>query len=383
MLSRLMNWRFWMVIIAIAIVAYSIVFSNRLAKTIADEEYKRIKNYAAAIESASKASLQQDISFQLDIMTSNNTIPVILTDSKNTIIDHRNVNAKGDSNAADKISTKELQEKIVEFKKLHTPIVIESQPSQFVYYGESVVLHQLRYFPYILFAVIAVFLSVVFIAYNNANRSMQNRLWVGMSKETAHQLGTPLMSLMGWLEILKGNGQEAVADEMEKDVSRLQLIADRFGKIGSTPQLTLNDVQHHIQNMVSYMKRRSAKNISMEVKSNSDQPVMVMMNGPLFDWVIENLIRNSLDAMESNGTILIDIRNEPTRVTIDFTDTGKGMTKNQYQKVFKPGYTTKQRGWGLGLSLAKRIITKYHHGEIFVAKSELGVGTTFRIILRR
>ncbi len=384
MLTNLTNWRFWMVLAALGIVGYSIFFTNRLAKNIAIEEGIRIKNYAKALESASQPGLMQDISFEIEIISTNKSIPVILTDSKDQVIDHFNLgNGKLDSLQQTKLTKEQVAVYVAEYKKLHPPVVIALADPQFVYYGESTVLQQLRYFPYVLLGIMAVFLGIVIIAFNNANKSLQNRLWVGMSKETAHQLGTPLMSMVGWLEVLKESGQKDVANEMQKDVDRLQLIADRFSKIGSKPQLTEDNILLRLQNMVEYMRRRSAKNISIHLKDNGLTNVPIAINGPLFDWVIENLLRNSLDAMQNTGSVLVEIINHPTKVQIDITDNGKGIPAKEFKKVFKPGFTTKQRGWGLGLSLAKRIITKYHHGQIFVLKSEPNIATTFRIILDR
>jgi nitrogen-specific signal transduction histidine kinase len=384
-LNQIFSWRFLMVIIAFGIVAYSIYFTNRLAANISTEETHRIKTYAMAIESISRTDAgEQDMSFQLEMISENKSIPVILTDSQLNVIDSRNLSvAKNDSMAEPKLPDAKVKELIQEFKNLHAPIRVELPQPQFVYYGESTVLKQLKYFPYFLFAIILIFITIVFIAYNSANKSLQNRVWVGMSKETAHQLGTPLMSMVGWLEYLRGNGQEMIADEMQKDVDRLQLIADRFSKIGSTPQLDEQDILLRLQNVVEYMRRRSSKKVVITLNANGETEVPIMLNGPLFDWVIENLIRNSLDAMNGEGKIHVELVNKPAEVIIQVTDTGKGIPQNQMKKVFRPGFTTKKRGWGLGLSLAKRIVTKYHHGHIMVTKSEPNVATTFTIILDR
>ena len=371
-------------LIAISIVGYGIYFTNQLAKDISIEETNRIKNYASAIESISSPNSSADISFQTDIITSNKNIPVIMTNDKGEVIDYANlVSNQNKTQAEEKIPDEKLKQKIAEFKLLHQPIKIEGQNPNYVYYGESHILQQLRYFPFILFGIIAIFILIVFIAYNSANKSIQNRVWVGMSKETAHQLGTPLMSMIGWLEYLRNTGQEKVADEMEKDVDRLKLIADRFSKIGSTPQLEEEDIVLRLQSVVEYMRRRSSAKVNITLDTKGETDVPIMLNGPLFDWVIENLIRNSLDAMNGEGSIHVCLANKPAEVIIDVTDTGKGIPASQMKKVFKPGFTTKKRGWGLGLSLAKRIVSKYHHGSIEVLKSEPNVATTFRIILKR
>jgi signal transduction histidine kinase len=383
-LTQLFNWRFLMVLIALSIVGYGIYFTNALAKNIAIEETNRIKTYAAAVESVSLSAPTADINFQLDMIASNKSIPIILTDGQGKILDSRClVKSKNDSIEEAQLSTEKLNEYLTTFKKLHQPIKVALPNPQFVYYGESEVLRKLRFFPIVLFGIIAVFMIIVLIAYNSANQSLQNRVWVGMSKETAHQLGTPLMSMIGWLEYLRNTGQEMVANEMEKDVDRLKLIADRFSKIGSTPQLEEEDILIRLENVVAYMQRRSPKKVIITLDKNGETDVPIMLNGPLFDWVIENLIRNSLDAMQDEGTIHVALVNKPAEVVIDVTDSGKGMPASQMKKVFRPGFTTKKRGWGLGLSLAKRIVTKYHHGHITVLKSEINVGTTFRIILDR
>jgi signal transduction histidine kinase len=373
-MSSILNWRMVMVICAMAIVTMSVLFINKLSTRIAIEESNRIKHYGLAIETLTRnLSDNTDANLATTIIRDNTTIPVILTDEKGNINDTLNVNAK---------SKEDLQEQLQTYKLLHKPIVVELENKQFVYFGESKILHQLHYFPYLLFAIIFVFIIVVFYAYRSSSNALQNRVWVGMSKETAHQLGTPLMSLVGWVEHLKASENSNIAIEMEKDIDRLQLVADRFSKIGSVPQLEQENIIIRLTNIMDYMRKRSPKNVTINLITKDDD-VPIMLNGPLFDWVIENLIRNALDAMEGKGQIKIEVINLPAEVIVELSDTGKGMLPNQFKKVFKPGFTTKKRGWGLGLSLAKRIINKYHHGNIIVAKSEVGVGTMFRITLKR
>ncbi len=371
-----------MLLIAFGIMAYSVYFIQNLAKDIKQQEADRVKNYALAIESISTSKPDADVSFQLMLIENNKenkSIPVILADSKGNVIDHINVLSKKDSTYnIDDV----LKNKLILFKKINEPIKIATLDPQYMYFGQSNVLQQLSYFPYVLFAIIILFFAIVFIAYNSANKSLQNRVWVGMSKETAHQLGTPLMSMVGWLEYLRSNGQTMVADEMDKDVERLKLIAERFSKIGSKPDLVEENLAARLENVIDYMQRRCPKQVKI-IYNNTNNDIPIMLNGPLFDWVIENLIRNSLDAMAGKGNITITVQNKPAEVIIDVADNGKGMPKNVANKVFKPGFTTKQRGWGLGLSLAKRIVTKYHHGHINVLKSAPNEGTTFRIILDR
>jgi signal transduction histidine kinase len=232
--------------------------------------------------------------------------------------------------------------------------------------------------------IVALFIFITLFAVTSRNKSTQNQVWAGMAKETAHQLGTPISSLQGWVEMLKENkANEAITDEMEKDVDRLKLISDRFGKIGSTPKLEEKNIVTQVENMVTYIKRRSSDKVTFQLTSMEKPVVPAMISGPLFDWVIENLLKNALDATEGAGLIKIKIKDDAVQVIIDITDTGKGISKKNISKVFKPGFTTKKRGWGLGLSLSKRIIEQYHKGEIFVKASEPGKGTTFRIILKK
>ncbi|MFM2385789.1 MAG: hypothetical protein RL660_546 [Bacteroidota bacterium] len=374
-IGKILNWRLWVAIAALAIVAASIFFIYKLSDQIAIEEAKRIQHYSLAIEHMARSlgTDGSDINLASTIASDNTTIPVILADSAGNIAQSMNVELG---------TPDQLQAELKKYAAMHKPIIVDLDPRQYVYYGESNILKQLRYFPLVLFGIIALFFIVVWYAYASASRAIQNKVWVGMSKETAHQLGTPLMSLLGWVEYLKSTEQANVADEMQKDVDRLQLVADRFSKIGSVPQLQVEDVIARIQNVASYMQVRSPKHVAISVEYSVDT-APILINGPLFDWVIENLIRNALDALEGKGSIKIHIDNRPVEVVILVSDTGKGMTKAVAEKVFKPGYSTKARGWGLGLSLAKRIIRTYHHGSIEVASSAVGVGTTFRIVLRR
>jgi signal transduction histidine kinase len=273
---------------------------------------------------------------------------------------------------------------LLKYKALHKPIVVDyGTGKNIVYYGESYLLTQLRYFPYVQLAIIVIFLIVVLVALNTAHRSLQNQVWVGLSKETAHQLGTPLSSIEAWLELLRDNEEnnEAVT-EMQKDLDRLKLVADRFSKVGSAPQLEEENLVNRLQGIVEYMQKRSPKKINISLHTRETE-VPVNVSGPLLDWVMENLIRNALDAMHGQGKIDVTITNSPQQVWIDVQDTGKGIPSHQLKDVFNPGFTTKKRGWGLGLSLARRIIVNYHNGSIFVKSSEVGKGTTFRIVLRR
>ena len=343
------------------------------------EEKKGVQELAEGIKTLYTAPPSQDLSFILSFIAQNTTIPLIRAHAGDTILDFKNLDTSRITHVQPF-----LQQKLADFKKLHPPMIVDyGTGKEYIYYGESYLLTQLRYFPYVQMTIIFLFLAVVLIALGAAHRSIQNQVWVGLSKETAHQLGTPLSSIAGWLELLKDhepNG-EAVR-EMEKDLARLQLVADRFSKVGSTPKLEMENLVVRLRAMVEYMQKRAPNKVAITLATNEDD-IPIALSGPLFDWVVENLIRNALDAMDGKGSIKVQVHNMPTQVTIDITDTGKGIARHQVRKVFNPGFTTKKRGWGLGLSLAKRIVDRYHRGSLFVKQSEVGRGTTFRIILRR
>ncbi len=377
-----LNWKTYSLALAVIIVGLAVYYFNRLAKDIAKDERKKIELLAESFQSiAAKpvSSACNDVTFETKVVEKINSVPLILTDEQGNIIGNNNIDT-----VAIARDTAYLPRKLDEYKLLHAPIVLQMPfGNQYIYYGESLTLQRLKIYPLVLIGIIVVFIFITIVSISNAQRSLQNQVWVGMSKETAHQIGTPLSSIVAWMELLKENeANREWVTEMEKDVSRLQLIADRFSKIGSMPDLEPENIIPRFIYMADYMQRRAPKNVQIHLQYNEDE-IEVLLNGPLFDWVIENLIRNALDAMEGRGEISINIHNQPRLVTIDICDTGKGIAKNNFKKVFSPGFSTKQRGWGLGLSLAKRIIEKYHHGNIFVKNSEQGKGTTFRIILRR
>jgi len=377
------NWRSLLALIAIAIVTGTVFYSNHLAKKIAAEEKIKIEQW---VEASKEVANLNDTSLNLAIrvLTENSKdIPMILVTENDSIMDHRNL---------DSVSIVRekgyLAEKLAEFKKLNAPIEwinpFDSTQTNRVFYGESELLKQVKYYPIVQLIIVALFIIITLIAITTRNKSTQNQVWAGMAKETAHQLGTPLTSLQGWVEMLKDTpGMEKVVPEMSKDVDRLKLVSDRFGKIGSTPQLELMDIMVQVEQMVSYIKRRSPESVSFHINTNGESEIKAMINGHLFDWVIENLLKNGLDALEGKGSLTINLKNETTQVIVDVTDTGKGISKKNISKVFKPGFTTKKRGWGLGLTLCKRIIEQYHKGELFVKQSEPDKGTTFRIVLRK
>jgi len=383
MFTQLFNWRTALGIFAIAIVSGTIFYSNYLAKKIAHDEREKVDVWVQSLKTRAVTTDQSSLDLT-NIITSHNTdIPIIETDEMD------NPSGEGlnlDSNAI-KNDTGYLRQTVQEFKQLHEELRIEISKDPLImnkyYYGDSKLLKEVRYYPLIQLFIVALFILITLITISTRNKSTQNQVWAGMAKETAHQLGTPLSSLQGWIELLKEkDGNEKIIHEMAKDVNRLKLVSERFGKIGSTPQLEEMNLVTQIENMVAYIKRRAPEKVNFNL-TKAENEVTGMINGPLFDWVIENLLKNALDAMEGKGNINVIIKNEVAQIIIDITDTGKGISKQHFNKVFKPGFTTKKRGWGLGLSLSKRIIEHYHKGELFVKSSEPGKGTTFRIVLRK
>ena len=376
-IRQFFNWRSFLVLMALLIVAASLFYTSQLASKLAIEERKKVALFAEGIQSIATAQNGEELSFVTNIITQDSTIPRIITDEKGLIQDIRAIDTSGVSNVP-----QFLNNKIAEYKKINPPIVINySYGNVFIYYGESYLLTRLRYFPYAQLAIIALFLVVVVISISSANRSIQNQVWVGLSKETAHQLGTPISAIEGWMELLREElPNNDYVSEMQKDVDRLKLVADRFGKVGSEPQLQIENLVPRLAEMVAYMQKRAPHKVIISFES-SEPIIEANISGPIFDWVIENLIRNSLDAMEGAGSIVLNIQNRESKVFIDISDNGKGIPKHLIKKVFNPGFTTKKRGWGLGLSLSKRIIQQYHHGNLFVKNSELHTGSTFRIVL--
>lgn len=384
MFSNFFNWRSALALIAIAIVTGTIFYSNYLAKKIAADERKKVSVWAESLKTRASTLDESALSLTTKIANENKDIPIIETDEKDN---PSGATLNLDTNRIKKESNY-IQIKLAEFKKENPAIEVEiSKDPLFVnkyYYGDSDLLKEVRYYPIIQLVIVALFVIIALVTVSVRNKSTQNQVWAGMAKETAHQLGTPISSLQGWVEMLKDNPvNEKIGVEIEKDVDRLKLVSDRFGKIGSIPQLEEKNIVQQVENMVDYIKRRSTDKVSFSINSQNDYDISVMINAPLFDWVIENLLKNALDAMDGKGSIVVDIKNEITQTIIEVTDSGKGILKSNVNKVFKPGFTTKKRGWGLGLSLSKRIIEHYHKGELFVKNSEVGKGTTFRIILKK
>jgi two-component sensor histidine kinase len=366
------------IVIAIAIVLVSTLFTNRLAKSLAAEEQKKVVIWAEATHQLLLADESTDIYFISTIIEGSTSIPMIIADAKDSMLFSRNITEP-------KTDIHEFYKKEVSRLKTKRPAIELKLDNtvQYLYYDDSLFLKQLYYFPYIQLGVIIVFLLVAFFAFSGTKKAEQNQVWVGLSKETAHQLGTPISSLLAWVDLLKMRHEEdKLIGEMEKDVNRLRIIAERFSKIGSKPDLQLVSLNETLHNAVQYMTNRSSQKVSIQCHFPEKTPIFIKLNVPLFEWVIENLCKNAIDAMDGIGRIDIKVQHKNDDVFIDVKDTGKGMDRRKFKVVFTPGFTTKKRGWGLGLSLAKRIIEEYHGGKIYVKQSDLNLGTVFRIELK-
>lgn len=370
--------KFSFIAVAMIIVVVSTFFTNQLARALSVEERKKIETLAEATKQLISATPKTDLNFILKILSDNTTIPIILVDENGTIYEYRNLDVPK-TNADDF-----LKKKVALFKSKNKPVTINfaDGTKQFILYDDSTLLKQLYVFPYVQFGVIIVFILISYFAFSSTKRAEQDRVWVGLSKETAHQLGTPISSLLAWTELLKSRyGDQKLITDMEKDVNRLKVIADRFSKVGSKPSLKPVQLYNTLENAINYIRNRTSNKVAINLKFSMDQTIETPLNVPLFEWVIENLCKNAIDAMNGSGRIDVSVNKTDSEFIIDVKDTGKGMERKMYKTVFSPGFTTKERGWGLGLSLAKRIIEEYHQGKIFVKQSEVSIGTTFRIIL--
>lgn len=364
------------VIISIAAAIVSLVLSNRLAKELSDDEQKRLEIWAMATENLVVKGEQADLDLILKILQSNSTIPVILFDENSGEVQSHNIALPKEN------EHNFLLKKMREFRERHEPIRL-GELNQLLYYDDSYRLKQLRVYPFIQLFVIFLFMGLAFFALNRSRRAEQNQLWVGLSKETAHQLGTPISSLAAWIAYLKLKEVDPLLlTEIEKDISRLEMIAERFSKIGSVPDRQATDLRDVINKTVKYLEKRVSTKVTFSLQL-PDHRVIVLLNKPLFGWVIENLAKNAVDAMNGEGVVTIAVVEKSKRLWLDISDTGKGIPKSKWKKIFSPGYTTKERGWGLGLSLVKRIVEIHHGWKIGVLNSELGKGTTFRIDLKR
>ena len=384
---------------ALAIIFFLLV-SNSLVKELAQQERERMDIWASATQRLAKANVDSDFDFLLAIISQNNSIPVLVADEYYNILDFRNFDLP-DSEDADKQTFDQLSDRNRKWLRDRLLNAGKGQPLdrlsktdphfirveiqynafQYIYYEDSVLLRRLSMYPYIQLGVMIILALIVYLAVVYTKKAEQNRVWAGLSKETAHQLGTPISSLMAWNEYLHASGTPSeVTDEIDKDVKRLSTIADRFSKIGSRPELQLEYVNEVAERALQYMRSRISKKVHFELRLDNDDHG-VLISAPLFEWVMENLTKNAVDAMDGEGTITIRTGAEKDRVWIEVSDTGKGIARKNFKNVFSPGYTTKKRGWGLGLTLVKRIIEDYHGGRIYVKDSELGKGTTFRIEL--
>ncbi len=372
------HWKIFLFLFAILIGVGSLFYTQNLVKNLKDEERKKVEMWAEATRLINSADSTQNIEFLLSIIENNNTVPVILTDGNDNILAARNF---------DVLRTDEpgfMKANLQRIKSTNEPITIDLGHGNVnrIYYKDSIILTQLIYYPYVQLGLIIMFIVVSYIALSTSRKAEQNRVWVGMSKETAHQLGTPTTSLAGWIEVIQNKYPDIPTKELALDIKRLEKVTERFSKIGAKPSLTKENVVTLIQNSIDYLKSRSSSKVLFVPTFSPDEDISAPVNPALFEWVIENVCKNAIDAMEGNGEITIRVSEADKHVIIDISDTGKGIPKSAQKKIFSAGFTTKERGWGLGLSLAKRIIEEYHDGKIFVKSSEIGKGSVIRIMMK-
>ena len=392
--TRKSQWKWYLAAIGVLIVVLSLWYTKRLADQLAIREKQQVEQYLAAQRLLGKAETDPnnffncDVSFPLKVVQDNTTVPILLVSESGKIDGYVNVGEDSlgniDPAVLEKIHTRMVAE------KADTLIISPTEGvKQIVMYSKSRLLGMLEWYPYIQLLLITAFVAFGYLGFSTARRAEQNQVWLGMAKETAHQLGTPITAILGWIETLRAVNEDRednqeMLDELSKDVSRLELVADRFSKIGATPELSPVNLYDELESCRAYMQRRAPRKVLFHFPNPMDsEPLIVFLNPPLFDWVVENLLRNAIDAMEEGkGSITAQVYREGNWACIDISDTGKGIPASKFNTVFKPGYSTKTRGWGLGLSLSKRIIVEYHKGKIFVKKSEVGKGTTFTLKLR-
>ncbi len=385
MFSSYLNWKNALALFAIVIVTGTIFYSNYLTKKIAADERKKVRVWAESLKTKSTTNDPAALNLTNIITNENTDIPIIETDESDRPTGNY-LNLDPEKIKKDSLY---LTEKVREYRNQHNSIKVDISSDPVIYnkyyYGDSKLLNEVGYYPLVQLLIVSLFILITLILISTSNRSTQNQVWAGMAKEAAHQLGTPISSLEGWVEMLKQDHQEdnKIIKEIGKDVDRLKLVTDRFGKIGSIPMLEQTPLMPQLEHMIDYIKKRSSDKVQFRFNAISQTNLMVPINIPLFDWVIENLLKNALDAMEGKGLINITVEQEKESVKIDIHDNGKGIPKKDWNKIFKPGFTTKKRGWGLGLSLSKRIIEQYHKGQLFVRSSELGKGTCIRIVLKK
>ncbi|HKK60870.1 MAG TPA: HAMP domain-containing sensor histidine kinase [Salinivirga sp.] len=367
--------------LAILISILSLGYSNFLVEKLSEQERKRVELFAEATRRfAQTDNMNEDLTFVSEVITRNDNIPVILTNENDSIISHKNLNERK------AVNPEYLKRRLSQMKEKHDPVIIDilnGKIERRVYYDDSTLLSMLFWFPFVQIGIFGLFILMAYMAFSASRRAEQNQVWVGMSKETAHQLGTPISSLIAWVELMKAEQKcHEYADEMQADLSRLETIVERFSKVGARPVLKPTDIDQVLANSVAYMKRRASTQIEINYIKNESDSNIVPLNKALFSWVIENVIKNAIDAIERKGTIKISVVHDKKHLNVDIEDTGKGISRTKFKRIFQPGITTKQRGWGLGLSLSKRIINDYHKGNIFVKWSEPGKGTIIRIELK-
>lgn len=378
---RKVRWKFFLFIIAALIGISSLMYTNKLVRELSIEERTKVENWAEATRRIGLPETENnELVFLLKILQGNTTVPVIVTSAEGQILHHRNLDSLRASDST------YLYRQLEKMKEGYDPIRINLEPYgdyQMIYYAKSTLLTRLTYYPYVQLAVIMLFIVVAYLAFSSSRKAEQNQVWVGLSKETAHQLGTPISSLMAWHEMLKlKNVDKDLQEEFEKDLTRLEKIAERFSKIGSKPKLKQENIIHVLHNSLNYIKSRSSDKIKVTFQPPEDK-IYLPLNAELFEWVVENICKNGIDAMNGSGQIEVSLRDNTQVLYVDIEDSGKGIPKNKFKTIFKPGYTTKERGWGLGLSLTKRIIEEYHDGKVFVHYSEIGKGTKIRIVLKK
>src|SRR5574344_12436 len=375
------KWKYILLFVAVIIAGLSSWYTGKLVEDLSLEERKRIELWAEATQEMINANPESDLNVvAFNVIESNESIPVIIVDKNDNIISYRNLDTM---KMQDSLYEKKILEDFKNNDNDEFYIKIENDTVNTVYYSNSKILDQVYYFPYLQLGIILLFIVFAYLLFSISRRAEQNHIWLGMSKETAHQLGTPISSLMAWVEILKNDKyNEELTTEVEKDIKRLEKISSRFSKIGSKPKLDVENIVTIISDVISYISPRISKGINITFEKDKST-ILAPINEDLCERVIENLCKNGADAIKDIGTISIKISENKKNILIDITDSGKGIAKSKFRMIFKPGYTTKKRGWGLGLSLAKRIIEQYHNGKIFVKNSKIGIGTTFRIILKK
>lgn len=380
--SNKQKWKLFLLVFGFLIGITSLLYTNTLVEDLENEERKNVQLWADGMKRLGNMDSDGgDISIILEVIKKNETVPMIVVDEFDEILFVKNIDSLKQND------TTYLRQQLEEMKLQKPPIInhLTEEIKQYVYYKDSILLTRLFYYPYIQLAIILIFILIAYYAFNSTRKAEQDHVWLGMSKETAHQLGTPITSLMAWVELLKDNEHVdgSLTDEIQKDVTRLEMIADRFSKIGSEPKLHEINISEQIRKSIEYIKLRVSDKVVFTDNLQDYKEFSFFINPPLFDWVIENIFKNAVDAMNGQGNINVELTDANQFIYIDITDSGKGIPKNKQKTIFNPGYTTKKRGWGLGLSLTKRIIEGYHKGKIFVKKSELDKGTTIRIAIKK